>query len=220
MHVIHRTLKAFALYNNTMRQHERSARDPPQESRPLRPQVHASDTRVRTNRFSELNTASLAQSESHRLRGRGSPFLSIAGGKTLHWRRADGFFARLRLHLPPQSSLPRNIQNCSGDKMIWSERPKCSCELIQCRDAPLSAWMHCAAHAGDMAAAVVLDAETAFMWSTSACDDATYPPTDPNDLVKVPMSTSTSCGSQPQYSTTPRPCAPSAPIECASSTHR
>ena len=36
----------------------------------------------------------------------------------------------------------------------------------------------------------------------------------------MPIMTSTSAGSQPQYSTTPLPLLPSAPIEWASSTHR
>ena len=43
----------------------------------------------------------------------------------------------------------------------------------------LSAWMHCAAHAGDMEVAMDDDALTVFMCSMSSMDEATYPPTEP-----------------------------------------
>ena len=49
---------------------------------------------------------------------------------------------------------------------------------------------------------------------------AMYPPMPPKLLVNVPMRMSTSAGSTPQCSHAPRPVAPSAPIECASSRYK
>mmetsp|Transcript_5026 Transcript_5026/g.20143 ORF Transcript_5026/g.20143 Transcript_5026/m.20143 type:complete len:214 (-) Transcript_5026:1021-1662(-) len=55
--------------------------------------------------------------------------------------------------------------------------------------------------------------------ATVSASPATYPPAAPKDLVKVPIMTSMSAGSTPSSSHTPRPVAPTAPMECASSSH-
>lgn len=51
-------------------------------------------------------------------------------------------------------------------------------------------------------------------------EPARYPPHDPNDLVNVPIMTSTSAGSTPVCSHAPRPVRPSAPMLCASSRYK
>ena len=77
----------------------------------------------------------------------------------------------------------------------------------------------CAHTAGGMDTASVHPALYCRTLATVSASPATYPPAAPKDLVNVPIITSMSLGSTPSSSHTPRPVAPTAPMECASSSH-
>eukprot|EP00962_Isochrysis_galbana_P015489 scaffold4440_cov109-Isochrysis_galbana.AAC.4 len=83
-----------------------------------------------------------------------------------------------------------------------------------------SAESACCAAGGDMAGAYSEPAAWRRSAATISLEPATYPPTEPKDLVKVPIITSTSAVGTPRWSVTPRPRGPTAPMECASSRYK